>query len=488
INNRLKENGDKIKSDLLKELLNDEYIEPDSDHKSLTFELVDNEELEHKLLWQRATKDFEKNNNSGLINHINLALKNLYPDFKGSYPAMPDRICESFSAAITTLTPEKDIEEIFFNWFTSHLQLPVEELLKAIDKIIIERNLDVKSSPRQAPTPIKTQGQSSYNSSLNGSSLSTISTGSEPVKGNTELLDSFADQLVSRLEHILAEDAIMSEVKGNRVRTMDLTRILTSIQSNITLQNQSVENLHCSVTQALEHQGIALKLSRHHEDLINMIGWLFEFILEDHQLPEKIKKTIGLLQIPVLKEAIQDDSFLTNHDHPARILLNAITSAGIEHSTNLETGHNIFLLIEHTVRSIITNHCDNKNIFQEMLTEFCHNLNLLIHPEILKTSHSENNNSFIIEESLEEKTINTDLSWEEFFSEEPVQSITEEPRFIDQYTKKNSMLVPKDLIDDEPGEEIILTRNESLISEEDDIFFTVPAPSQIDSEIVKNHE
>lgn len=89
----------------------------------------------------------------------------------------------------------------------------------------------------------------------------------------------------------------------------DLTKVLSILQLEIIEQHRSIKNLHNSVIDALEAQEINSKLSRHHEDLINIIDWLFEFILKGHILPNEIKKTITLLQITILKQVILDDNF-----------------------------------------------------------------------------------------------------------------------------------------------------------------------------------
>ncbi|WP_299731997.1 DUF1631 family protein [uncultured Endozoicomonas sp.] len=491
VKNRLKQNGDQLRSCFLTELRNDDYKEAEASLETLTLELLDNEELEHKLLWQKATKLFEKYKSAELISHINLTLNSLYPDYKGTYPAMPERICESFSIALKSLSPERDIEEMFFTWFSSHLQSPMEELLAKIDSIIIERGLEIKAPPKFAAAPIQTQTAAtpanSSGSTGGGAQPSGIISGSSLSDLNdTVLLDSFADRLMSRLEGMLAEGEIISEGKGARVRTVDLTRVLTCIQSEITFQNQSIDNLHYSVTQALENQGINSKLTRHHEDLINMIGWLFEFIIEDHQLPDEIKKILGFLQIPVLKEAIQDDSFLTNHDHPARALLNAITTSGLEHCTELNYNHHVYMLIEHTVHSIISNHCENPNIFQEALKEFHHNLDLIINPAEEIKPDLEEENLLIEEQSLNDNTVEVDISWDELFVDETDKQVKhQEQQVIDDSTPMDiDDSEPPDVDDREPNklnelqqteydfdedseEEIILSRNPKENDKED---------------------
>ena len=57
------------------------------------------------------------------------------------------------------------------------------------------------------------------------------------------------------------------------------------------------------------------------EDTIDLVGMLFEFILEDRNLPAEMQVLLGRLQIPYLKAAILDRKLFAHRQHPARRLL-----------------------------------------------------------------------------------------------------------------------------------------------------------------------
>lgn len=71
-------------------------------------------------------------------------------------------------------------------------------------------------------------------------------------------------------------------------------------------------------------------LKQTEEDTINLVALFFDQILEDPDLPIVVQSLICRLQIPVLKVALRDASFLTNYEHPARKLINSITKAGLQ--------------------------------------------------------------------------------------------------------------------------------------------------------------
>ena len=62
---------------------------------------------------------------------------------------------------------------------------------------------------------------------------------------------------------------------------------------------------------------------------VDLIGRMFDGFQNDASLPEAIKPTLETLRFPVLKAALSDPSFLTNGEHPLRVLLHDLaTTAG----------------------------------------------------------------------------------------------------------------------------------------------------------------
>lgn len=66
------------------------------------------------------------------------------------------------------------------------------------------------------------------------------------------------------------------------------------------------------------------------ENVINLVALFFDQILADDNLPSVVQSLICRLQIPILRMAIKDNSFFDNPEHPARLLVNSLCSAGLE--------------------------------------------------------------------------------------------------------------------------------------------------------------
>ena len=70
------------------------------------------------------------------------------------------------------------------------------------------------------------------------------------------------------------------------------------------------------------------RLSHFDEDTIDIVGMLFEVMLNDDRLNNTVKALLSHLHTPYLKLAVRDRAFLRNREHPARQLLDNMVEAG----------------------------------------------------------------------------------------------------------------------------------------------------------------
>lgn len=106
------------------------------------------------------------------------------------------------------------------------------------------------------------------------------------------------------------------------------------------------------------------------EDVINLVSMLFDFILDDDDLPMAMKALLGRLQIPLLKVAIIDKSFFNAEKHQARQLLNLLAKAGIGWNQKDPSGDALYTKIEEVVFRILNEFISDISIFSDLLTEF----------------------------------------------------------------------------------------------------------------------
>jgi hypothetical protein len=115
----------------------------------------------------------------------------------------------------------------------------------------------------------------------------------------------------------------------------------------------------------------AKRLNQVDQDVIDVIGMLFDFILDDGNVPDTMKALLGRLQIPMLKVAVLDRSFFGNKQHPARRLLNALARAAMAWVDDGDrSASSLFGRIESAVGRILSDFSDDVGLFAEVYDEF----------------------------------------------------------------------------------------------------------------------
>ncbi len=113
-------------------------------------------------------------------------------------------------------------------------------------------------------------------------------------------------------------------------------------------------------------------LSAPDEQVLDMVTVLFDYILDDRNIPEPVKAQIARLQIPVLKVALVDRGLFAKKTHPARRLLNTLADAGLGYSEDVINGR-LLDKVSEAVQRIIDEFEEDVGLFdtvRESLEEF----------------------------------------------------------------------------------------------------------------------
>ena len=108
-------------------------------------------------------------------------------------------------------------------------------------------------------------------------------------------------------------------------------------------------------------------------DLIDVVCLIFEYILDDPQLPADAKASIARLQIPMLKVAMLDKNFFSMNGHPARDLLNRLAQSALAIDETSDKDNPILRKIHDITETVLHEFADNIDLFTLLdieLTEF----------------------------------------------------------------------------------------------------------------------
>ena len=107
------------------------------------------------------------------------------------------------------------------------------------------------------------------------------------------------------------------------------------------------------------------------QSVVEIVGLLFEYMLNDEQLPDSVKSLLSYLHTPYLKIALTDKEFFNHPQHPARQLLNSLVAAGerwVEPKGNHK--NDVYLQIKQVVEKLLTEFNNDVRLFSELAFDF----------------------------------------------------------------------------------------------------------------------
>jgi hypothetical protein len=337
----LKENFFKIS-----ELRRENQAEDDSE-----LSIVQRDDLEIELAQKNMadrTRDTYKQELFDLVSRFNALLSQ---QEVGDYnnPLDPIQLSKSFvSASMQNLQLDIKARLIFYKLFEKHFLKQLGHLYADANKLLIEAGIlpkvgrQVKKQEEQEAAQTSTAIEDQEKRAAETSIFETF--GRETLRTPFQLEESALSALMSSIRSARAQNIQSSEALGDYhyfsnnpgvlMPLPELAGLLTDTQE--TLDEQLSQGEPQNVVPQIVTDILAKKdpekpqaLEQNDEDIINLVALFFDKVLEDENLPIAVQSLICRLQIPILKVALNDKTFLTKDDHPARNLINCITRAGL---------------------------------------------------------------------------------------------------------------------------------------------------------------
>lgn len=349
------------------------------DQNSLS--LMDQSDLEQSVAIDNLMNKL-RNRHAGSARLLAARVQHLMPNLKleaRQVPLSPEVICTGLAEASGDLDIDIRAKLVVFKLFDKLLINKLQGLYEAANDLLVKEGVlpQLKRSTSTDATPGPAQPASRPPVPPRDQSAKSES-------GVQQALEQARQQATfSELSALLHQDGV---AEGNasgggaiQLDTSGLMELLGSIQKpSGEWGDGAVPSLSVQLNPILKPgSGSGYSVRQVDNDVINLVTMLFEFILEDRQLPVEMKALIGRLQIPVLKVALSDQSFFNRGGHPARKLLNELALAGMSWSPKGEGQKDpLKEKIEGVVNRLLDEFTDNVELFGELLEDFSHFMDL----------------------------------------------------------------------------------------------------------------
>lgn len=346
------------------------------EHSFDTLSLINNDDLEETVAIDTMVSKVVNRDHGMQLMHLTTRIDSLLPQpiNDKANPVGPEHLCKAFVQATKKLDVDIKVKLIVFRLFEKYV-------LGAVDKVYTEANQLLKEAgvmPELTSRPVQSRRAPIYSRASH--------------KGDGEPIDNeqLAMEMQAAQEAFLAlKDLLVAAQLSNpnqqapasnlpAVNQPDLMGMLSQIQHQPAADQLPVVNqpmVQLDVKNALEN---LLKsydqnksIGQVDQDVINLVSMLFEFILDDHNLPNQFKAVIGRLQIPLLKVAILDKALFSKASHPARRLLNEMASAalGCDEQDNAVQQKLYDKMVE-VVQKLLHDFDENIALFEESFEDF----------------------------------------------------------------------------------------------------------------------
>ncbi|MET0332534.1 MAG: DUF1631 domain-containing protein [Dyella sp.] len=348
----------------------------------LELSLVADNELEESL----AITGMVGKNESRLARDLfalNQRLSVIYGGLKvndAASPLGPAALAQAFHQAIGDLSVDMRVKLIIYKLFDRYVMAALDDVYQEVNTALIRAGVLAQLRPelQRGPSALASDETHGVTSAVNGVAQP-ASAAPLTDEASADLLRTLASLLQARRAPE-AGGASVPALPLNLPTANELIGALSVLQSQASAvrasQDISLEVQHLK-EQLLAQIG-ALRGERPQqvahidEDAIDLVGMLFEFILEDRNLPLRMQALLVRLQIPYLKATILDRRLFNQRQHPARRLLDGLADAAKGWSEESDPDNRLHDTIKAIVDRLLREFDDDMGIFERLNAELQH--------------------------------------------------------------------------------------------------------------------
>ncbi len=291
-------------------------------------------------------------------------------------PLGPQIVCQAFHDACGIVDTSVEVKLIILKLFDRHVIGETEELYEKINDLLIEKGI----LPTIKRDVVKRAGGTNANG---GNAAAGAAAAGDAASAGAEDVSSAG--LMGALQQVMNATAGAPGAVGAaqaKVRQTEVLGSLTALQQGNApagdggmpiIDPALIGAGNTNVLRELKAANVTEGMGQVDIVMFDVVSMMFDFILDDDNVPDPMKALIGRLQIPLLKVALIDKSFFSKKSHPARKLLNLLAEAAVGWNQDHDEGGAYYAQIESYVRKVIEEFEDSVDVFDlvfEQLKEF----------------------------------------------------------------------------------------------------------------------
>ena len=316
-------------------------------------------------------------------------------------PASPKHMCEIFARCVNRLSIENDALLVLYTLYDKYVLSALPELHQKLNQSLIKagilptlkysvknkgassvspdsRTSQITEDPPSEPAAIPASGAPSAAPAQPAASTDTYQSpedlGAETMHRIQELLKANRRRrkraplppgvtVASRQEVLQAADTVTmaqaSSFPDSEILFEPVAEeALTQVQRQMAVQREAIKS-------KIGYN----RLQDQQEDVIDLVGMLFEQMLDDETIPNAAKALLGHLHTPYIKIGLDDEDFLENPAHPARVFLDKAIAASAAWVDEADLKKGIYPFLKDMVYNIVRLRQQSREDFQRHAQE-----------------------------------------------------------------------------------------------------------------------
>ena len=280
-------------------------------------------------------------------------------------PIGPEAVCNAFREAANRIETGLEIRLVIFKLFDKHVGAHIDAVYRELNQQLIKMNVmpEIRTTVRKSPSQTRYPGQAGRPDPV------TADDGTAGLPG-----DNFSPGLPGQgvaggvqgqgyVQYVQPSISALTYLQQGGVPT-EGSEFAADIP---TLDPTLVQTGSVNILRNMRDAGVIQNLGKSGGMTLDIVAMLFDYILEDRNIPDAMRALIGRLQIPLLKVALLDNQFFARKSHPARQLLNRLASTAVGWDESQGVKDPIYVKVESIVQTILDTFEDDIGLFDTLL-------------------------------------------------------------------------------------------------------------------------
>ena len=292
-------------------------------------------------------------------------------------PLGPEAVCDAFREAANRIETGLEIRLVIFKLFDQHVICHMDALYKEVNQQLVklgvlpEIRATVRRSGHSAPRP---QGPG-----VPGGHIEQPPQGYDTgdyITGGQHYSDAYQHAGMAPGIHPSGAPGTYYPGGGTPASLSALTFLqhggvaaANDQGAGFSVDPSALESGHVNILHGIKASPVIQNLGKAGDMTIDIVAMLFDYILDDPNIPDGMRALIGRLQIPVLKVALLDRQFFTRKSHPARQLLNRLAATAVGWDAQQGNDDPLYRKVESIVQAILDKFEDDTSLFGTLLED-----------------------------------------------------------------------------------------------------------------------